>query len=118
MLLVALVAARSMTPLAKLADAAETRWAATCAARRSACAARRKCSAWPGIQRRTIAHLLEHLDTHQKLLAAMSHDLKTPITRLKLRAEMLDDDAIARKICPRPGRNAGAGARNPGLSAR
>lgn len=33
-----------------------------------------------------------------RLLTAMSHDLKTPITRLRLRAEMLDDAALQRKF--------------------
>lgn len=97
-LLVALVAARSMTrPLAKLADAAD---ALGRDLRRPPLSLRgpqevqRVAQAFNGMQSR----LLEHLDTRIKLLAAMSHDLKTPITRLKLRAEMLDDDAMREKF--------------------
>ena len=33
-----------------------------------------------------------------RILTAMSHDLKTPITRLRLRAEMLDDEALRAKF--------------------
>ena len=37
------------------------------------------------------ARLLHYIEDRTRVLAAMSHDLKTPITRLRLRAEMLDD---------------------------
>jgi signal transduction histidine kinase len=33
-----------------------------------------------------------------RILTAMSHDLKTPITRLRLRSEMLEDEALRGKI--------------------
>jgi signal transduction histidine kinase len=33
-----------------------------------------------------------------RIFTAMSHDLKTPITRLRLRAEMLEDEALRRKF--------------------
>lgn len=39
-----------------------------------------------------------YLTDRERLLAAISHDLKTPITRLKLRTEMLDDDTIRAEL--------------------
>jgi signal transduction histidine kinase len=39
------------------------------------------------------ARLVRFIDDRTRIFAAMSHDLKTPITRMRLRAEMLDDDA-------------------------
>jgi signal transduction histidine kinase len=42
--------------------------------------------------------LKRYVDTRVKVLAAMSHDLKTPITRMRLRAEMLDDAHIKSKF--------------------
>ncbi|MDH4053564.1 MAG: ATP-binding protein [Rubrivivax sp.] len=36
--------------------------------------------------------LVRYIDDRTRVLAAMSHDLKTPLTRLRLRAELLDDD--------------------------
>jgi len=40
----------------------------------------------------------EYLIERGRLLSAISHDLKTPITRLRLRAEMLKDDEIRGKM--------------------
>lgn len=42
--------------------------------------------------------LLAMLRDRTRMLAAISHDLKTPITRLRLRAEMLDDARLKEKI--------------------
>jgi signal transduction histidine kinase len=44
------------------------------------------------------ARLIAYLDERTRVLAAMSHDLKTPLTRLRLRAELLDDSALKTKI--------------------
>lgn len=38
------------------------------------------------------ARIQRYLNDREKLFAAISHDLKTPITRLRLRAEMLDEE--------------------------
>lgn len=38
------------------------------------------------------------LEGRTQMLAAISHDLRTPITRLKLRAEMLEDEKIQVKV--------------------
>jgi signal transduction histidine kinase len=42
-----------------------------------------------------IRDLLRH---RMQMLAALSHDLRTPITRLKLRAQFIDDEALQEKI--------------------
>lgn len=44
------------------------------------------------------SRLIAFLDERTRVLAAMSHDLKTPITRLRLRAELLEDSALKAKI--------------------
>jgi signal transduction histidine kinase len=42
--------------------------------------------------------LYRYLDSRTRVLSAMSHDLRTPLTRLKLRAESLDDDALRERF--------------------
>ncbi|NNM82154.1 MAG: HAMP domain-containing protein [Burkholderiales bacterium] len=42
--------------------------------------------------------LLEYLQSRARIHAAMSHDLKTPITRLTLRAELLEDADLKAKF--------------------
>lgn len=44
------------------------------------------------------ARLISYIQNRTRVLAAMSHDLKTPITRLRLRAELLDDPALRAKF--------------------
>jgi signal transduction histidine kinase len=42
--------------------------------------------------------LARYIQDRTRILAAMSHDLKTPITRMRLRAELLDDDDLRRRF--------------------
>lgn len=44
------------------------------------------------------ARLRRYLRDRERILAAVSHDLKTPITRLRLRAEMLEDGKLRTKF--------------------
>lgn len=44
------------------------------------------------------ARLLGYVEDRTRLLTAISHDLKTPITRLRLRAELLDDATLREKF--------------------
>ena len=42
--------------------------------------------------------ILDHVTERTRILAAISHDLQTPITRLRLRAEMIDEDTLRSRI--------------------
>jgi signal transduction histidine kinase len=42
--------------------------------------------------------LRKTMDSRMRLVAAAGHDLRTPLTRMRLRAEMLDDDTIRDKF--------------------
>ena len=42
--------------------------------------------------------LIRYIEDRDRILAAVSHDLKTPITRLRLRTELLDDAPVREKF--------------------
>ena len=42
--------------------------------------------------------LRRYVDSRTRVLAAMSHDLRTPLTRLRLRAETVDDEALRQRF--------------------
>ena len=42
--------------------------------------------------------LVRFIEDRTRILAAMSHDLKTPITRLRLRAEMMEDEDLRQRF--------------------
>lgn len=44
------------------------------------------------------SRLASYIQERTQILAAMSHDLKTPVTRLRLRAELLEDDDLRAKF--------------------
>ena len=56
--------------------------------------ARRAAKAFNTMQQR----LSRFIADRTRILTAMSHDLKTPITRLRLRAELLDDETLRAKF--------------------
>lgn len=55
---------------------------------------RRAAQAFNAMQKR-LSHFIHD---RTRILAAMSHDLKTPITRMRLRADLLDDDALRQRF--------------------
>ena len=91
-LLLSLLAVRWLTrPLNLLADAAETLGRdihRPPLPEQGPQEVRRAAHAFNTMQTR----LIRIMEDRARLLTAMSHDLKTPITRMRLRAELLDDD--------------------------
>jgi signal transduction histidine kinase len=92
------VAARNITrPLSELARAADRIGRDTRPAQlteRGARELRNAARAFNTMQDR----LHRYLDSRSRVLAAMSHDLKTPLTRLRLQVETLDNPALQARI--------------------
>ena len=44
------------------------------------------------------SRIQNYLMDRERLFSAISHDLRTPITRLRLRTELLDDDSVREKF--------------------
>jgi signal transduction histidine kinase len=93
-LLLVLVVARSLTrPLQRLADAASAFGQGrhpNPVPERGTVELRRTARAFNDMQ----GHLQRFMEDRERLFRSISHDLKTPIMRLKLRTELLDDDAV------------------------
>jgi signal transduction histidine kinase len=98
MSIVLFVVARSITrPLSELARAADSvgrDLRQPKIAERGARELRNAARAFNTMQDR----MQRYLDSRSRVLAAMSHDLKTPLTRLRLQVEMLDDSAAQARI--------------------
>lgn len=80
-------------PLADLANAADAVGRGTSTQplkERGARELKRATHAFNAMQER----LQRYLDSRTRVLAAMSHDLRTPITRLRLRVESIEDEAL------------------------
>jgi len=95
--IVLLVMTRTITrPLADLASAADAAGRGTpvpTLEERGAVEVRAAIHAFNAMQER----LRRYLDSRTRVLAAMSHDLRTPITRLRLRVESIDDEALRQR---------------------
>lgn len=84
-------------PLAELADAADKLGPDSRAPRLSERGPRevaRASAAFNAMQQRIADHLAERTG----ILAAISHDLQSPITRMRLRTDLLDDAELKRKL--------------------
>lgn len=98
LLIVTAVAARQATlPLSRLTKAADLLGSSMQAAPISESGpieVARAAAAFNAMGRRIQEHLAERV----RILAAISHDLQTPITRMRLRADLLDDGALKTKF--------------------
>lgn len=87
-------ATRPLKSLADAADALGTNAPAATLAEDGPREVERAAAAFNRMQRRIQAHLQERM----QILAAVTHDLQTPITRLRLRADLLDDPGLRDKL--------------------
>lgn len=85
------------TPLKQLADAADSLGLdldAPPLAEQGSTETRRAAQAFNRMQ----ARIRRLVDERSRALAAVSHDLRTPLTRLRLRTELVDDDALREQM--------------------
>lgn len=97
LLLVAWAVRRAVLPLGLFAKAAErlgTDISAPPLAESGPAEVRRAALAFNRMQER----LKRFVDDRTRMLAAISHDLRTPLTRMRLRAEFVDDDEMRAKM--------------------
>lgn len=97
LLLVAWAVRRAVLPLGLFAKAAErlgTDISAPPLAENGPAEVRRAALAFNRMQER----LKRFVDDRTRMLAAISHDLRTPLTRMRLRAEFVDDDEMRAKM--------------------
>lgn len=84
---------RPLGELARAADAVGRGATSTPLQESGAREIRRATRAFNSMQER----LRRYLDSRTQVLAAMSHDLRTPLTRLRLRVESIDDDQLRQR---------------------
>ena len=84
---------RPLADLAGAADAAGRGSPVPALEERGAAEVRQAIHAFNAMQER----LRRYLDSRTRVLAAMSHDLRTPLTRLRLRVESIEDDALRQR---------------------
>jgi signal transduction histidine kinase len=84
---------RPLGDLARAADEVGRGATTTPLKERGARELRRATRAFNSMQER----LRRYLDSRTQVLAAMSHDLRTPLTRLRLRVESIDDDELRQR---------------------
>ncbi|MEP6873814.1 MAG: HAMP domain-containing sensor histidine kinase [Burkholderiales bacterium] len=88
------LATRPLTLLAEAADALDPDRPAAALAESGPIEVSRAARAFNAMQQRISVHLAERAH----ILAAVSHDLQTPITRMRLRADLLDDGELRAKL--------------------
>ena len=88
------VATRPLHELARVADALGPDLKAERLEEDGPSEVARAARAFNAMQERIAAHVAERM----QILAAISHDLQTPITRMRLRVDQMDDEAQAAKL--------------------